>query len=1027
MTIHGDLEIGSQLAGYRILRLLGQGGTGLVYEAEHVVLGRKAALKTLLPYLVDDAEFRERLIRESRMVAALDHPTVIPIYDAGDVDGVIYVAMRLVRGSDLSEQLARVGRLGLDETITILDQVAGALDAAHDGGLVHRDVKPANVLLEEHTARAYLTDFGIAKHSQAPGLTKTGYFLGTIDCASPEQIQGKPVGPPADVYAFGCMLFECLSGHPPFSGATTMEVARAHVFESPPALRAELGLPPALDEIVARTLAKAEDDRPPSCGSIVDDVRAAIVRAGTSVVHAVPDRAPQPSFRARLPVETRPLFGREAEVKQAAELLRRRDVRLLTLTGLGGAGKTRLALAVAEAVAPDFDDVLFVDLSPVRDPALVASAIAEALELQEVGAEPVAEMLAWRLAGRSTLLVLDNFEHVLPAGTLVADLLAAADVSVLVTSQSPLRTRQEHQFPVLPLAMPDPGATPGGADEAAASPAVALFVEQARAVKPDFALTSETAPAVGAICARLDGLPLAIELAASRVNLLSPQAILARLTERFEFLAGGSQELPERQQTLRNALDWTCALLSEKERVLLARLSVFAGGWSLEAAEAVCGEAGGVGEMLNGFASLVDKSLVRQRDGIDGEPRFEMLETVRAYALERLEERGEAEAIRRRHAARYLALAEAAEPELVGPGQNAWLDRLDEEEANIWAALEWTLDREVELGLRLAGALARFWSMRGAAEDGRRWLAAALAKSDGVPGAILAKARFAAGYAAIGVGDFLEARGHIEESLELARAVGDERAEAAALAQLGWLLLAAGEHERAREAGARALARSDAAGDKVTASGALNTLAELAAERGDHDEAERFFDRSLRLRREVGDRRLMANSLVSLARRELGGAASMRTDALLQESLALARSVGDSWNVSVALSTSGALAVLERAFTEAEPFFVEALEVARRRGDKRAVAECLVGLAAVAAAGSDARRGARLLGAAGALRETAGADRSPVERLLEDTAAVPLLRRALRDAFEVEVATGSRLDADETVRLATGGGEPDAR
>ena len=1022
MTVHGDLEIGSQLAGYRILRLLGQGGTGLVYEAEHVVLGRKAALKTLLPYLVDDAEFRERLIRESRVVAALDHPTVIPIYDAGDVDGVIYVAMRLVRGSDLSELLQARGRLGVDETITILDQVAGALDAAHGSGLVHRDVKPANVLLEDDTGRAYLTDFGIAKQSEAPGLTKTGYFLGTIDCAAPEQIQGHPVGPPADVYAFGCMLYECLAGRPPFSGATTMAIARAHVFEPPPALPPELGLPAALDGIVARALAKAENERPPSCRAIVDEVRAATVGTPAIVPPAAPERAQAPAGGARLPVETRPLFGRAAEVARAAELLRRREARLLTLTGLGGAGKTRIALAVAQAVSPDFDDVVFVDLSPVRDAALVGAAIAEALGLEEAGGEPVAETLAWRLAGRSTLLVLDNFEQVLPAGTLLADLLATApDVSLLVTSQAALRVRQEHQLPVPPLPVPDPAATEA-ADGLAESPAVAFFVEQARAVKPDFALTAETAPAVAAICARLDGLPLAIELAAARVNLLSPQAILARLEERFEFLAEGGPGLPVRQQTLRNALDWTCALLSEKERVLLARLSVFAGGWSLEAAEAVCGEpgSGGVGEMLNGFASLVDKSLVRQRDGIDGEPRFEMLETIRAYALERLEERGEAEAIRRRHALRYLALAEAAEPELAGPGQNAWLDRLDEEEDNIWAALDWTLAHEVELGLRLAGSLVRFWSMRGAAEEGYRWLRAALAASDGVPGAIVAKARFAAGYAAIGLGDFLEARGHMEESLELARAVGDERAEGAALAQLGWLLLAAGEHERAREAAARALIRSEAAGDKVTASGALNTLAELAAERGDQAEAQRFFERSLRMRREVGDRRLMANSLVNLARRELGSAARERTAALLDESLALALSVRDSWNVSVALSTSGALAALHGDVPTAERHFAEAFAVARQRGDKRAVAECLVGLAAAAAARGDARRGARLLGAAGALREAAGASRSPVERLLEETAAASPLRRELGGAFEVEVAAGSRLDAEETMRLATG-------
>ena len=1016
--MQGDLEIGSQLAGYRVLKLLGQGGTGLVYEAEHVVLGRKAALKTLLPYLVNDPEFRERLIRESRMVAALDHPTVIPIYDAGDVDGVIYVAMRLVRGEDLSDQLGRRGRLSLEETITILEQVAGALDAAHGSGLVHRDVKPANVLLEEDTGRAYLTDFGIAKHSEAPGLTKTGYFLGTIDCASPEQIQGHPVGPPADVYALGCMLFECLAGRPPFSGATTMAVAQAHVFEPPPPLPPELGLAPELDAVVARALAKEEAARHPSCRAIVEEVRATLRTTPTSRVQPAPEPVRAPPSSSRLPVETRPLFGRAADVERAAQLLRKDDVRLLTLTGLGGAGKTRVALAVAEALAGEFDDVVFVDLSPVRDADLVAAAILDALGVEAGGDDAPVDVAAWRLAGRSTLLLLDNFEHVLPAGSLLSDLLAAVpDLTVLATSQAALRIRHEHQFPIAPLPLPD---DTGGDGTLAESPAVALFVEQARAVKPDFELTPDSAPTVAAICSRLDGLPLAIELAAARVNLLSPQAILTRLEEPFAFLTEGGRGLPDRQQTLRNAIDWTCGLLSEKERTLLARLSVFAGGWSLEAAEAVCADPGGsgVGEMLNGFASLVDKSLVRQRDGISGEPRFGMLETIRVYAAERLDERGEADEIRRRHAQRYLALVQAAEPELAGPGQNAWLDRLDEEEGNVWGALEWTLAHDVELGLRLAGSLVRYWSMRGASEDAHRWLAAALARSEGVPGAIVAKARFAAGYAALGQGDFLGARGHLEESLELARAVGDEQAEAAALAQLGWLLLASGEHERAREVAARSLIRSESAGDKVTASGALSTLAELAAERGDDDEAGRFFERSLRLRREVGDRRLMANSLVNRARRELDHGDRDRVAALVDEALGLALSIRDGWTVSVALSTAGALAVAARDMASAARHFSEALRTAQQRGDRRAVAECLVGLACVAAAERDPRRAARLLGAAAALREAAGAERSPVERLLEDTFVSSMLRRELGGAFEVELAAGGRLDPDETMQLA---------
>jgi predicted ATPase/tRNA A-37 threonylcarbamoyl transferase component Bud32 len=1018
VPVHRDLAVDSRLAGYRVIRLVGRGGTGLVYEAEHLVLNRRAALKTLLPELVDEAEFRQRLTQESRIVAALDHPAVIPIYDAGESDGILFVAMRFVRGTDLADLLARERSLDLETTVGILEQVAGALDAAHASGLVHRDVKPANVLLEEATGRVYLSDFGIAKLSDAPGLTKTGFFLGTVDSAAPEQIQGHAVGPPADVYAFGCTLYECLTGRPPFERGSPVATLRAHLFDSPPALPPELGLPAELDAVIERALAKEEDARYPTCGEFVQELQAAgaghKTRAWTTV-HRV-----EPARRATmLPAETAPLFGREKELTRLDQMLRQPDIRLITLNGIGGVGKTRLGVAAARRAADSFDEVVFVDLASVQDPDDCGRALAKALDA-DVEAGPALDVLSMRLAARRTLLVLDNFECVLPAAALLADLLAAAPQTVaLVTSLAALRLREEQRFPVEPLPVPDHAPADDITGLSRSAP-VALFVDCARRGRPDFELTTENAQTVLDICARLDGIPLAIELAAARIDILSPQAILARLDRRLAFLTEGARGLPDRQQTLRRAVDSTYELLAERERVLFARLAVFEGAWSLDAAESVSVEPGesGAGELLNSLASLVDKGLVRQDQEADGEPRFTMIATIREYALERLDERGELESIRRRHAERYLRVAETAEPELAGTGQLVWLARLDEEQPNISAALGWALedDGDLSTGLRIAGALGRYWSIRGPVAAGRRWLEEAFEAADGLAQTGIVKARFAAGYLALAQGDFRSATDHFQRSLELASSLEDRGGEASALAQLAFLHFASGDTDTARSQAEQALALADAMGDKVTASAACSVLADIAGDEGDDEISARLHERSLQLRRELGDRSLLANSMIQLARRRFA-TRDARIGALLQEGLDLAQKVGDTWMESVALCTQGALATAERRLPDGRDRLVDALVIARRRGDRRTAAECVHGLAAVAALSQDRYRAARLLGAARALRKTVGEERSPLERVLDG-----LLESqpddATIDVLEVEEAAGELLSLEEVALLA---------
>jgi predicted ATPase/tRNA A-37 threonylcarbamoyl transferase component Bud32 len=1026
MRSTSELTPGTQLAGYTILQLVGRGGTGLVYEAEHVVLGRRAALKTLVPDLVDDAEFRERLTRESRMVAALDHPAVIPIYDAGESDGILYVAMRFVRGGDLADLLTRDRRLDVETTAGVLEQVAGALDSAHAHGLVHRDVKPANVLLEEATGRVYLSDFGIAKQADSAGLTKTGFFLGTVDSAAPEQIQGQAVGPPADVYAFGCTLYECLTGHPPFERSNAAATLRAHLFEDPPPLPPALDLPEAVDDVIARALAKEEASRYAACGDVVAELRAAVgisrhTRAWTALRQAPAVRTGQV---AALPQPTKPLFGREQELERLDGLLRRRETRLVSLVGLGGTGKTRLALAAAHSVADDFDEVAFADLASLDDPEACVRAVVEAVGEELPDGASAIDVLTARLAGKRALLVLDGFEHLLGAAPLLAELPPALPETVaLVTTQASLRLGQEQRLPVPPLPLPDPEDR-DDLDRLSLSPAVALFVDQALAVRPDFELTSENAEAVVGICNRLDGLPLAIELAAARLDLLPPQAILDRLDQRLDFLTEGAPGLPERHQTLRRALDRTHDLLPEHERDLFARLGVFSGAWSLEAAEAVCGEPerSGGGELLRALGSLVDKGLVRPAEAAEGEPRFRMLGTVREYALERLVESGELAELRRRHARRYLALAEAAEPELTGTGQLVWIRRLSGEEEDIWAALDWALhgDGDLETGLRLASALARFWAIRGPVAPARRWFEEALEASGEIADHLRYKARSAAGWMTFCQGEFGPAGAQFEQSLEIARSLGDATAEGEALAQLARIRLATGEPAPARGAAEQALTLADAAADKVTASYACSVLSELAAGEDDEPGAAALSERALRLRRELGDRSLLARSFVDLARRRLPGRDHAETAALLHEGLDLARQVGDTGVEALAMSTLGALAAGKGDGAAGRRHLAEALTTAYRRGDARTVAECVHGLAAVAALGGDSHRAARLLGAAQALRQAQQAELSPVERALDEllgsTQVVP------DAALEVEQAAGGLLQLDDVVGLALGEG-----
>jgi predicted ATPase/DNA-binding CsgD family transcriptional regulator len=642
-----------------------------------------------------------------------------------------------------------------------------------------------------------------------------------------------------------------------------------------------------------------------------------------------------------LPIPLTALIGREQERAALCTLLQRSEVRLLTLTGTAGVGKTRLALEVARLLVPDFaDGVHFVSLAPLSDPALVVPTIAHSMGLMESGPEPLLDLLRTSLHDKHQLLLLDNFEHVITAATPLAELLEACPaLKLLVTSREVLHLRGEHQFAVLPLALPDPKRLPD-IRSLTHVPAVDLFLQRAQAVQADFHVTPDNARAVASICLRLDGLPLAIELAAARAKLLAPQALLARLDRRLPVLTAGARDLPLRQQTLRNTLAWSYALLTQEEQHLFQRMSVFAGGATLEAIEAVCEALGDEpGRVFDGVASLLDKSLLYQQAQGDEEPRLMMLETIREYGLERLASGGEAHATRAAHAAYYLRLSEQAEPQLEGQEQINWFQRLEREHDNLRAALTFLVEQgsareSKELALRLAGALWRFWLVHGHVSEGRHWLERALDESEQVGSAWRAKALMGAAVLATSQDDFGQAEARCGEALALYRELGERRGSALCLSVLGYMAMMRSTYAQARTRLEESLQIAREAGDTGVRVIALQILTSVLLYQGEYKRAQALVEESLLLSREEGDVQSYAESLALLGRVLLFQGELARAQAELLEGLAISRNVGYKRALGLSSYFLGVVTWLQGDVARARSLLEESLVVLKEMGER---------------------------------------------------------------------------------------------
>jgi predicted ATPase/serine/threonine protein kinase len=1051
---------------YELLEEIGRGGQGVVYRARQKSLNRTVALKVIGLGQWASRPHLKRFRREAEAAASLEHPRIVPIYEIGEREGSCYFSMKFVEGGPLDEVL-KGKPMSSRRAAELFVKIARTVQFAHEHGILHRDIKPGNILLDKH-GEPFLTDFGLARLiEQESTMTNSFDVLGTPSYMPPEQAAGqtKELTPAADVYSLGAVFYQMLTGRAPFAGGTPYETIRL-VMEieprNPQLWNSKINV--HLATICLKCLEKDPRRRYPSARELADDVERCLrrepIRARRS---AISTRGKKRLQRNNLPAQLSSFIGREAEIIEIKQLLA--ETRLLTLTGVGGSGKTRLALQVAADLLTDYPDgVWLVELAPASDADLVTQLTAKALGIREQPRRALLETLVDRLRSKHLLLVLDNCEHLLDAcATLASALLKTCiNLRILATSREPIGVPGESVWQVPSLATPDPGATMS-LGSLCQFEAVRLFRDRAVAVQSRFALTKATAPAVAQICWRVEGIPLAIELAAARTSVLSVAQIAERLRDSFELLSHGKRTATPRHQTLRATIEWSYALLTDAERSLFQRLSVFAGGFDLKAAENVCAGEGIEREhILDLVTQLVEKSLVLVREHT-GTTRYRLLEPIRQYAQERLRESGAMSTVQRRHVDYFLRVAREAEPRMLGPEQRLAFEELDVEHANLLASLTWAAEYEPERALRLSNALGWFWEFRGYLAEGQEWFKRTIAQKPAALTDLQGEAYVRAGRLACWQGDYEYAvaltekgrrlceqsgnqrwlglalnnlgavaayRGELdratpllEQSLSIGKKLGDDDLVWRSLADLGVVARFQGDYERVRDLIEQAVLISREGGDEECVMEEcvmlLHILGDVECAIGNIEKATSYYDETLAIGRKLAHKRAVTGALEGLGKVAFDRGDFAHARAFYEEGLQVADELGQKSEFAISLAINLAeLAAEEGKFEEARRLCIDSLRNSQEVGDKESITATLSVFAWLYFPKGKAERAAQLLGAVEHMRETLGIVSPPRQRARHERRVA-----AIRDSLDQEVfatawARGKAMTIDEAVASA---------